>query len=131
MHTNVTDSRSLVTEWNTYRSLLYQAHSDIIGLFEWGLKQEDSFTDPTLWFHSLGHAWTNKEVSVNSLFAGWSQKTFSEVIFKKPRKIELLFLVCMSQLSLSVWRASFHIFCLWNVSSRLYPRHWGIDKMLI
>lgn len=39
---------------------------------------------------------------MNSLFAGRSQKKFSEVIFKKPKKTELLFLVHMSQLSLSV-----------------------------
>lgn len=67
---------------------------------------------------------------MSSLFAGWSQKKFSEAIFKKPKKIELLFLVHMSQLSLS---EELHLifFAFWRVSSSLRPRHCSIDKMVI
>ena len=57
---------------------------------------------------------------MSGLFVGWSQKSFSEVIFKKPRKTELLFLVHMSQLGLSVRRASLNVFCLLESKQALY-----------
>lgn len=95
-------------------------------LFERILQQEGSFADQTLWFHSLAHAWANKEVSVSSLFASWSPEILRSY-FKAPRQTELVFLVRVSQLSLLL--EELHLICSASgrVLSRLHFRHWGID----
>lgn len=69
---------------------------------------------------------------MNSLFAGWSQKKFSEVIFKKAKENRApVFGVYVTTEPLCLKSFILYFFASWSVSYRLYPRHCSIDKMLM
>lgn len=65
---------------------------------------------------------------MNSLFASWSPKKFSEVIFKEPRQTELLFWVHVSQLNLLFEELHVILSASGRGLCRLHPRHWSIDE---